>query len=186
MHGETETGISLMQMDEGLDTGPVYTERRLAILPEDDTGTLSAKLAELASVVVREDLPRAVRGELSATPQDGARATFAPPIEKEHARVEWNRPAWNIVNRVRGLSPRPGAYTTIAGRSFKLLSVRLGPAGSVGAPGTVIRADKGGLWIASADGAVDVVQAQVEGRKAMGASDLVNGRAVRLGQILGA
>jgi methionyl-tRNA formyltransferase len=187
IRGETETGIALMQMDEGLDTGPVYCERRLAIGENEDTGSLTTRLGELAAEVVREDLPRAVRGEISPTPQDTSRATYAPPMEKEHARLDWGLPARDIVNRVRGLSPRPGAYTTITGRTFKVLSARVAP-GGVSDPdkaGTVIRADKGGLWIAAADGAVELVQAQVEGRKPMGAADLVNGRAVRLGQILG-
>src|SRR5689334_7222204 len=116
MRGETETGIALMQMDEGLDTGPVYSERRTPILGEDDAATLSGKLAELAAVVVREDLPRAVSGELVAIPQDGSLATFAPPLDREHARIDWAASAPVIVNQVRGLSPRPGAFTTKAGR----------------------------------------------------------------------
>jgi methionyl-tRNA formyltransferase len=184
MEGETTTGISLMQMDEGLDTGPVYAERSLPIMPDDDAGTLSAKLAELAARVVREDLPKAVSGELALVPQDHARATFAPPLTRDHARIEWTSPARRIVDRVRGLSPRPGAFTTLAGRSLKVLVARVGPALEA-APGQVVRADRGGLWIATGDRALEVVRAQVEGKKAMSAADLVNGRALRLGDVAG-
>jgi methionyl-tRNA formyltransferase len=186
MRGETETGIALMQMDEGLDTGPVYCARRVAILPEDDAATLSGKLAELAAVVVREDLPRAVSGELVAIPQDGSLATFAPPLAREHARIDWAAPAPAVVNQVRGLAPRPGAFTTKAGRVFKMLASTvavLEP--SKDAPGTVIRADRGGLWVATAPGAVAVLRAQPEGKRPMSGSDLVNGRAVQLGDVLG-
>ncbi len=188
MNGETVTGISLMQMDEGLDTGPVYAERRVAILKEDDAGALSVKLAELAATVVREDLPRAVGGELRAVPQDGSMATFAPPLTREHGKIDWNMTSQHVVDRVRGLSPRPGAFTSRAGRTLKVLGASGGPvldAGQASRPGTVIRADRGGLWVSASDRAVVVERAQLEGKKAMNGVDLVNGRAVQLGDVLG-
>lgn len=185
MRGEQTTGISLMQMDEGLDTGPVYATRSLSILPDDDAGTLSAKLADLAAEVVRIDLPRAVRGELSPVPQDHAAATFAPPLTREHARIDWGAPAKQIVDQIRGMSPRPGAFTTLAGRMLKILAARVGPALDAEPPGKVVRADHGALWLATGDCALEIVRAQVEGKKAMGAADLVNGRALRLGDVAG-
>ena len=186
--GETETGVTIMQMDEGLDTGPVYAERRVAILKEDDAGALSVKLAELAATVVREDLPRAVGGELRAVPQDGSMATFAPPLTREHGKIDWNMTSQHVVDRVRGLSPRPGAFTSRAGRTLKVLGASGGPvldAGQASRPGTVIRADRGGLWVSASDRAVVVERAQLEGKKAMNGVDLVNGRAVQLGDVLG-
>jgi methionyl-tRNA formyltransferase len=185
MRGETTTGISLMQMDEGLDTGPVYAHRELPILPDDDAGTLSAKLADLAAEVVRVDLPKAVRGELALVPQDHASATFAPPLTREHGRIDWTAPARTIVDQIRGLSPRPGAFTTVAGRALKVLVARVGPVLDAGPPGQVVRADQGGLWIATGERALEVVRAQAEGKKAMSAADLVNGRALRLGDMTG-
>ncbi|HEX4336001.1 MAG TPA: methionyl-tRNA formyltransferase [Polyangiaceae bacterium] len=188
INGETETGIALMQMDEGLDTGAVFTERRVPILPDDDAGSLTTKLAALAAVVVREDLPRAVRGELSAVPQDSG-ATFAPPLTREHGKVDWAASSKHIADLVRGLSPRPGAFTTIGGRTLKLLGAGVGPlldADQVSKPGTVIRADRGGLWISAGDRAVVLERAQMEGKKAMSGLDLVNGRALRPGDVLGA
>jgi methionyl-tRNA formyltransferase len=186
VRGETETGISLMQMDEGLDTGPVYTERRIPIDGADDAGSLARKLAELAAQVVREDLPRAVDGRLLAVPQDAARATLAPPLTREHGRIDWGHSARRIADQVRGLSPRPGAWTTLGGRTLKVLSARSGPPGQgAHAPGTVVRADQAGLWIATAGGTLDLLRGQLEGRKAMSAADLLNGRALRLGDALG-
>ena len=188
MNGETETGISLMQMDEGLDTGDVYTMRRVAILPEDDAGSLSEKLAELAATVVREDLPRAVRGELPRVPQDSALATYAPPLTREHGKIDWHLGGARIVNQVRGLSPRPAAFTKASGRTLKLLGAAVGvplDAAQAAKPGTVIRADRGGLWVAASDRAVIIERGQLEGKNAMNGTDLVNGRMVRLGDVLG-
>jgi methionyl-tRNA formyltransferase len=188
MNGETETGIALMQMDEGLDTGAVYAERRLAILPEDDAGSLSVKLAELAATAVREDLPRAMSGELHAVTQDSTGATYAPPLTREHGKVDWTAPGRRIVDQVRGLSPRPGAFTTLGGRTLKLLVASVGSsldAGQASIPGAIIRADRGGVWVSARDRAVVLERAQMEGKKAMNATDLVNGRALRLGDVLG-
>jgi len=186
IRGETETGISLMQMDAGLDTGPVYCERRVPIFPEDDTGTLTTRLGELASTVIQKDLPRALSGELSLSPQDSSRATFAPPLTREHGRIDFHADAVTVVNLIRGLSPRPGATTTLGGRTLKMLAARSGPSGPpVGSPGTVIRADKGGLWVAARSGTLEILRAQLEGKKPMSGPDLVNGRALRLGDVLG-
>jgi methionyl-tRNA formyltransferase len=185
IRGETETGISLMQMDEGLDTGPVYTVRALPILPDDDGGSLAVRLSALAADVVREDLPRAVAGDLPLVPQDPAAATHAPPLEREHGRIDWSHAAGSVVNRVRGLAPKPGAYTVRAGRTVKVLEARTGPGPAGAAPGTIVRADRSGVWVAAAERTVEIVRAQVEGKKAMPAADLVNGRALVLGDVLG-
>jgi methionyl-tRNA formyltransferase len=186
INGERETGITLMQMDDGLDTGPVYCERRIPILPDDDAGTLSERLAALAATVVREDFPRLARGELVAMPQDSTRATLAPPLEKEHGRIDWGRTSAEIKNLVRGLAPKPGAFTTVATKILKVLAVE--PSGAAPAsdkPGTVVRADKAGAFVATADGAVELVLAQLEGKKPVRGRDLVNGRALKVGDVLG-
>jgi len=175
-----------MQMDAGLDTGPVFTERKTPISLDDDAGTLSARLAELAAVVVREDVPRVARGELTSVPQVAERATVAPPLAKEVGRIDWRKPAQEIRNLTRGLHPRPGAFTTIRGKILKMLSVRpSGAAPAGGTPGTVIRADKGGAFVATGDGAIEVLVAQVEGKKPLRGGDLVNGRTLKEGDLLG-
>jgi methionyl-tRNA formyltransferase len=186
IRGETETGISLMQMDAGLDTGPVFLERKIPILPEDDAGTLSTRLADVAATVVREDVPRLWTGELSAVPQAAEKATLAPPLTKEDGRIDWRLTGREIRNLTRGLNPRPGAFTTLSGKTVKILAVepsKAAPAGGV--PGTVVRADKGGAFVATGDGAVELLVAQLEGKKPTRGRDLVNGRSIKEGDLLG-
>lgn len=186
MNGETRSGISLMQMDSGLDTGPVFCTRELPIGPGETAGELAERMANTAADMVREDLPRVISGELSATPQDGDRATHAPPLDKADLLVDWGWDAERIVDRVRGLSPLPCARTTLQGKALKLQQLRACstpcPAGE---PGEVVIADKSGVVIACGNGHVELLRAQLEGRKALGATDLVNGRVLSLGARLG-
>src|SRR5262249_1809487 len=120
------------------------------------------------------------------TPQVDALATFAPPLTREHGRLDLGKSAREVVNLVRGLSPRPGAYSSASAKTLKVLTARVAVEdGEHGAPGTVIRAGKSALWVAAGRGVVELVRAQVEGRKPMSAVDLVNGRALKLGDVLG-
>jgi len=183
--GLEETGICLMQMDEGMDTGPVLARRAIPIDPRETADTLAERLGRLAADVVREDVPRALRGELAPVAQDHERATTAPMLEKAHGRIDWTRPAEEVDRRVRAMTSWPGAWTTLPdGRVLKVLEVR--PVAGAGEPGRVVSADKKGIVVACASGAIAVERAQVEGKKAMGASDLVNGRVVTTGAIWGA
>ncbi|HEX4475898.1 MAG TPA: methionyl-tRNA formyltransferase [Polyangiaceae bacterium] len=186
IRGETETGISLMQMDEGLDTGPVFSVRKTPLGPDDDAATLGARLSELAAEVVELDLPEAVAGIVHAVPQNNDAATFAPPLTREHGRITWDATARAVVDLVRGLAPRPGATTTVGGRTLKLLVARRGPSGTrTHAPGTVVQADRGGVLVQAGDGLVEIVKGQLEGKKAVTGSDLANGRVVAVGLALG-
>ena len=128
VRGETETGISLMQMDEGMDTGPVLSIHRLPIGPETTAGELTLALGALAADVVRADLARALNGELPAVPQDHAAATMAPILDKENGRIDWRQPAQAVHDHVRGMSPWPGAFTTAGGKVLKVLESRVGAA----------------------------------------------------------
>ncbi|HVR18485.1 MAG TPA: methionyl-tRNA formyltransferase, partial [Polyangiaceae bacterium] len=107
--GETETGVSLMQMDAGLDTGPVFVRETLAIGPEENAGELAARISELAARVVRTHLARAVGGELVSEPQDESLASHAPLIESRHRLVDFSQPAERVSDLVRGMAPSPGA-----------------------------------------------------------------------------
>jgi methionyl-tRNA formyltransferase len=186
VRGETETGISLMQMDQGLDTGPVYVERSLSILPEETAGELAVRLAELADRVVREDLGPAVAGELEAVPQDEAHASLAPLIERAHARIDWSRDARSIVNLARGMAPRPGAFTSLRGKVLRIAKARTLPEAAPGAPGAVSIREPGRILVSAGEGTVELLRAQLEGKRELWAEDLVNGRAVRHGDLLGA
>ena len=183
--GENETGISLMQMDVGLDTGPVFTERALSIGPHETAGELAVRLAELAAVVVREDLPRAVCGELRPLPQDSALASLAPPIDRDHARLDWSAPAVTIDRLIRAMTPRPGAHTSVRRKVLKIVKALPVAATSELAPGTVAISSKGELTVATGRGSLVVLRAQLEGRKALDAVDLINGRVLQAGDVLG-
>ena len=185
--GERETGIALMQMDEGMDTGPVYATHRLAIGDETTADELAIDLGKLAAEVVRADLARVVAGELTAIAQDHAAATTAPLLEKEHGRIDWSRSAREVHDHVRGMTSWPGAFTTAQGKTLKVLESRRGPdEGSAAPPGTVVMAGKQGIEIACGRGTLRVLRAQAEGRKPLGAAELAAGRTIAAGMILGA
>jgi methionyl-tRNA formyltransferase len=184
MGGETETGISLMQMDEGLDTGPVYATHRLSIGAAETAGELGDRLALLAAECIRKDLPRVLHGELTATPQDSALATHAPPIGSDDARLDWTRPAVELVNQARGLAPRPGAFTTLAGVRLKVLRALARLDAPALEPGRV-GADHGRIWVGTGRGVLELELGQLEGKKALSARDLINGRALAAGDLLG-
>jgi methionyl-tRNA formyltransferase len=185
--GETTTGISLMQMDEGLDTGPVYTQHELELTETETAGSLAERMSTLAAHVVRADLAAAVDGKLDAQPQDESLATHAPLIERQHLQVDWGRSAVEIARLVRGMAPRPGAFTMLAGKVLRLHEARVtpGPMAPGAAPGTVSVLGKRAL-IATGKGTLELLNAQLEGKNALMAVDLINGRVLREGVVLGA
>ena len=179
MAGDASTGVSLMQMDEGLDTGPVYSIRTLSIAPGETAGVLSERIAELCATVIREDLPCALQGTITAVAQDESVATYAPPITREHCTVDWNSSATLIESQVRGLAPRPGARTWLDGRCFRLLNARAVPDDAAASPGSVRFDGACRVLISTGMGALELLDGQVEGRRVCNARDLVNGRAIR-------
>jgi methionyl-tRNA formyltransferase len=186
VRGETETGISLMAMDEGMDTGPVLTVHRIPIGPETTADELGVALGALAATVVRADLARAARGEIAASPQDHAAATTAPLLDKEHGRIRWADAAGAVHDHVRGMTSWPGAFTALQGKTLKVLESRVGSTeGEVAPPGTVVAAGKQGVEVACGAGTLRVLRAQAEGRKALGAAELVAGRTLAAGMVLG-
>ena len=188
VRGESETGISVMKMDEGMDTGPVFTTTAIPIGPETTADELGVALGLLAATLVARDLPRIVNGELTTTPQENAAMTLAPILDKEHGRIDFTAPARVAHDHVRGMTPWPGAFTTASGKTLKILESRVGAAleGTVAAPpGTVVRATKQGIDVACGEGTLRILRAQLEGRKPLGAAELVGGRALHEGQLLG-
>jgi methionyl-tRNA formyltransferase len=186
VRGETETGMSLMQMDEGLDTGPVFTVRRVPIGENETAGELGVRLGALAADLVTSDVPRVVRGELTAAPQDHAAATLAPLLEKEHGRIDWQKPAAQVHDHVRGMTPWPSAFTRAGDKLLKVLATRRSTLVAKGElPGTIVAADAGGVVVACTDGVLELLRAQVEGKKPLDARDLVAGRTLTRGLRLG-
>jgi methionyl-tRNA formyltransferase len=186
VHGETQTGVSLMQMDEGLDTGPVYARHALDLSDTETAGTLGERMAVLAAHVVRADLTAAVEGKLVAQPQNEALASHAPLIERSHLQVDWSRPALDIARLIRGMAPRPGAFTLLGGKVLRLHEARptTGPMPPDAAPGSVSILGKRAL-INTGGGTLELLNAQLEGKKALMAQDLINGRVLVEGLVLG-
>jgi methionyl-tRNA formyltransferase len=189
MLGLDKTGVCLMQMDAGLDTGPILSAHELAIDEGDDAATLAHKIGELAAEVVRLDVPRFLSGELTPTPQDDSRATYAPPIENADTRLDVNQAARSLQNQIRGLSPKPGAVVLVhrsgeAERRLKILAglaVASPPSSRV--PGTVW-VQEGRPLIETGEGSLEVLLGQLEGRKVVRGADLVNGRALLPGDLV--
>jgi len=187
VHGETETGVSLMQMDRGLDTGAVYAVRRLPIPEGMNGGELTRALAELGAEMVGDELLAAVDGRLSAVAQDERLATNAPPIQKEHLVIDWALSSEAIVRRVRAFAPAPAAFTFAGERRLKLLDAQRGSAAAGSdAPGTVLGTRGDAVIIACDGGSVEIVRAGADGKNPQSGRDLVNGRLLRPGQQLGA
>ena len=173
--GEAETGVSIMRMDEGLDTGDVLLQRVIAIRDDDTAETLAPRLAELGAAALVEALALLGRGAIVPVRQDGAQATLARILEKEDGRVDWRRPAKAIRDRLRGFWPWPGAFTTLDGRAVKLLDTAVAGEGD-GAPGDATVLPGRGLRVACGEGtALLVARVQPEGKPAQGAADFANG-----------
>jgi methionyl-tRNA formyltransferase len=183
-HGDTETGVCLMQMDEGLDTGPVYARRAIPIGPEETAGELAERLALTAAQLVREELAHAVDGALPAVPQEHEKATHAPPLERQHGALNFSSGARELVNLVRALSPRPGAHSLLHGRPLKIAQARLDAGPARGEPG-LVSVEQKRVLVSTVDGAFELCRAQVEGRKELAALELIRGRALKDGDVLG-
>ncbi len=167
MAGDAETGVCIMRMEAGLDTGPVLLRQAVAIGPEETTAGLHDRLSALGSALIVEALARL--DDLKPVPQPEAGVTYAAKIDKAEARVDWSRPAAEVDRLIRGLSPFPGAWVEVAGERVKLLRSRR--AEGRGAPGQVL----GGFVIACGDGAVEVLEAQREGKRPMPAAEVLKG-----------
>ena len=170
MAGDAQTGVCIMQMEAGLDTGPVLLCKRTPIGAEETAGDLHDRLAQMGAEAITEALAR--RDELHPTPQPEAGASYAAKIDKAEARVDWTRPAVEVARQIRGLSPFPGAWCEVAGERVKLLRARL--AEGSGAPGEVL----GGFTVACGAGAVEILEAQRAGRRAMKQEEFLRGTAL--------
>jgi len=198
VRGETETGVTLMKLDEGMETGPTFARVTTPIGPEETAGELGERLARIGGQAVRESLGRYVAGEYELLAQDDAGATTAPMLTKDDGRIDWTTGARRVHDHVRGMSPWPGAFTTARGRPVKVHATRVLATSTAGAeerssaqrsgssPGRVVLADKSHVLVASGDGGlVELLSVQPEGQRAMRASEWAMGRGVAEGDTLG-
>jgi methionyl-tRNA formyltransferase len=180
--GETETGITTMYMDVGLDTGDMLVKKSLSIGPEETAGQLHDRLASLGRETMEETLRQLCAGTLQRVVQDDEQSTYAAMMKKEDGRIDWSRSAQEIHNHVRGLDPWPGAYTTINGELLKLAETR--PESGEGSPGSVIAADKHGVCVACGSGSLRIQQLQLSGRKRLAAADFLRGCPLQAGAVM--
>jgi methionyl-tRNA formyltransferase len=185
MAGDAETAAMVMRMDEGLDTGPVCLGESIAIGPDMTAGELHDRMALVGAGLVVKALAALERGSMDCRPQPQAGVTYARKITNEEARIDFGRPAREVHNQIRGLSPAPGAWFQVTGAngaSERIKVLRAAPADGSGAPGTVL---DGALTIACGEGAVQLLQVQRAGRRPMTAAELLRGYALLAGARVG-
>jgi methionyl-tRNA formyltransferase len=184
--GDAETGITLMQMDAGLDTGDMLQVQRVPIEPTDTTTTLHDKLADLGARMIVDALPHLAAGTLVRTPQPEDGVTYAHKIEKTEAEVDWSLPAPAIERRLRAFDPFPGATSRVQGEAVKLWRAHC-KAAPAGAPaGTILAIDAAGVHVACGEGALCLTQLQRAGGKRLAAADFLRGFPLAPGQRFGA
>ncbi len=184
VNGETETGVTTMLMDEGLDTGDILLAARTEIAASDTAGTVHDRLSAMGADLIVKTLKAMTAKDLTPTPQDDSRASFAPTLSKEDGRIDWNRSPGALDAFVRGMDPWPGAYTTLDGKRLRIY--RLAPAHrSEDRPaGTVIEGFPDELRVAAGAGAVSILELQGESGRRMPAADFLRGNAVPVGKVL--
>jgi methionyl-tRNA formyltransferase len=181
--GEAETGVTIMKMDAGLDTGPVLAMRRTPILPTDDAQTLHDRLAELGAALLAETIPGYVAGNILPQPQPAEGASYAAKIKRDDGRVDWNLPANRIWNRLRAFYPWPGGFTFLAAQpTLQLLKIwKAEVVAQTGPPGVVLAADRAGLVVGCGADALRILELQREGGKRLGVEAFLAGFPVQPG-----
>jgi methionyl-tRNA formyltransferase len=183
--GEEQTGVTLMLMDEGMDTGPILAQAECTIEPQDTTGSLSARLAHLGATLLTEALPRWLEGQIGPQPQDDSLATYCQMITKKEGLLDWSLSATDLWLRVRAYHPWPGTYTYWRGKRLRILRARpvtMSPSSEE--PGQVIRLDDGAAVVTSTE-ALLLEEVQLAGKKAMTAQEFVRGQRDFIGSVLG-
>jgi methionyl-tRNA formyltransferase len=196
-NGETGTGVTIMKMDAGLDTGGILTQRRTPIRPVDDSATLHDRLARLGAELLAQTIPDYVAGKIQPTPQPAEGASHAPKIKKEDGRIDWNQPARTILNRLRAFTPWPGAFTFLEAQPkprlikiWKAEAIECGRDGSPSRPvasarrpypGEILQADKTGIFVGCGEHALRILELQRESGRRMSAAEFLAGHSLKCG-----
>jgi methionyl-tRNA formyltransferase len=202
-NGDMETGVTLMKMDVGLDTGPIISQRTTSILPEDDSDTLHDRLAQLGAELLAQTIPDYVAGKIQPVAQPAEGASHAAKIKKEDGRIDWNQPARTIWNRLRAFTPWPGAFTFLRSAEYQPgvnLTAPKSAEPALGAPkphllkiwkaevvektggaGEVLSADKTGIVVGCGQGALRILELQREGGRRLTAAEFLAGHALKAG-----
>jgi methionyl-tRNA formyltransferase len=178
--GDRDTGISIMQMDTGLDTGPVLMQERIPILEDDTLGTLHDRLAELGAKLIVQALDALEAGLVKATPQSAQGVTYAAKLDKREARVDWRKAAVAVNRQVRALNPSPGADARVRGVELKIW--RCATTGGRGNPGEIVNVSPDGLCVACGEGALIISELQRSGGKRLPTADFLRGFPLTAGE----
>ena len=190
IHGDAETGITTMLMDEGMDTGAVLLQQTVPIEPEETSLELGARLAQVGGALLVETLTRLAEQSVVPRAQDHTRATLAPLLKKEDGVIDWTQSATEIANRIRGLSPWPGSYTFHREHRLIIWKGRIdaqgGPGRSEGQrPGTILAVGQKFFWVETGEGRLEVLEVQPANKKRMSVEQFLQGHALRVNERLG-
>ena len=185
LDGDEATGVTIMLLDEGIDTGPILAQRETRIAADETAEGLTNRLFELGSNLLIDSLDRWEQGQIVPKPQSDDDASFTRRLEREDGRIDWNQSADSLARRVRAFTPWPGTFTTWRGKTLKILRARPVNRSSDGSPGTVVRLDDSTIAVLTGNGALEVHNLQIEGRRAMSATDFVQGYGDFIGSSLG-
>lgn len=191
INGESVTGITLMYMAEGLDTGDMIAKAEVPIEDDDTAGTMFDKLSQAGAKLLQQELPRLVKGKVDAESQDEAKATYAPNLKRDDEKIDWSRGSREIYNQIRGLVPYSGGFTLWNGEVFKVWAAA-NPSSTPGAskdalyaqPGTVLELHEQGIVVKTGDGTLTLLTVQPSGKKAMDAAQFVRGTSLTVGTVL--
>ena len=175
IRGETQTGVTTMQTDIGMDTGDILLQNAVTIEPDETAGELSARLSALGASTLERTLCALQNGTLRRTPQDGAEASTCPMLKKEHGRLDFSESAQELHNRVRGTNPWPGAFALLDGKPIKIWRTRLADAKSEGPAGRCFGDAKAGLFLACHEGTLEVLELQSPGSKRLDGKSFLRG-----------
>ena len=185
IRGETRTGVTIMLMDEGMDSGDILLQQQTVINAAETYGELHDRLAISGAALLMEAIDRMAAGTVLGQPQDASLVTFAPRLKKETGRINWNNDGGDIVNLIRGLNPVPAAYTFLAGQVLKIFAAEARPKKVEDAPGTIGTATAQGLPVAVVNGYVFLKEVQLAGKKRMAIHDFLRGHHFNPETILG-
>jgi methionyl-tRNA formyltransferase len=185
INGETETGITTIMMDSGIDTGDILETASIPLTPDDTAQSLHDRLSVLGADVIITTLSGLAAGSITPRAQDHELATYAPMLKKSDGQIDWSQPAETIEARIRGLSPWPGAFTFLEGKRLKILAAEAAAMGETSPPGTVLRRFPDQLVVASGHGAVSVQHIQAPSGKRLAIDEFLRGCRIPTGTRLG-
>lgn len=183
--GEERTGVTIMQMDEGMDTGDILLQKEISIETEDNLETLSDRLSRLGADALLETLKLLKPGKLKAKAQNSSQASYAPRLSKEDGEIDWGKGAGEINNLIRGMNPWPGAFTYLEGKTLKIFGAKAIEKKAGNRPGVINGISPQGIEVATGDGSLLIAEVQLESKRRMAVADFLRGYRVEEGKELG-